>query len=126
MSRPKFVCVRENTEGEYAGAGGWLRVGTPAEVAVQTAIFTRAGTERVMRYSFELARSRRRKKLTSATKSNAWQYGMVFWDEVFAQLAAEYPDVQTEKWHVDALSARFVTHPEALDVGSRRTCSATS
>ncbi len=111
-----FICVRENTEGEYAGAGGRLHVGTPAEVAVQTAIFTRAGTERVMRYSFELARSRRRKKLTSATKSNAWQYAMVFWDEVFAQLTAEYPDVQTEKWHVDALAARFVTHPEALEV----------
>ncbi len=110
-----FICVRENTEGEYAGAGGRLHVGTPAEVAVQTSIFTRTGTERVMRYAFELARSRR-KKLTSATKSNAWQYGMVFWDEVFAGLTADYPDVATEKWHVDALTARFVTHPETFDV----------
>ena len=111
-----FICIRENTEGEYAGAGGRLHIGTPHEVAVQTGIFTRAGTERVMRYSFELARSRPRKKLTSATKSNAWQYAMVFWDEVFAQLAPEYPEVKTEKWHVDALAARFVTCPETFDV----------
>ena len=111
-----FICIRENTEGEYAGAGGRLHVGTPNEVAVQTGIFTRAGTERVMRYGFELARSRPRKKLTSATKSNAWQYAMVFWDEVFAQLAPEYPDVKTEKWHVDALAARMVTCPETFDV----------
>ncbi len=111
-----FVCIRENTEGEYAGAGGRVHVGTPHEVAVQTGIFTRAGTERVMRYSFELARSRPRKKLTSATKSNAWQYAMVFWDEVFSQLTGEYPDVITEKWHVDALAARFVTCPETFDV----------
>jgi tartrate dehydrogenase/decarboxylase/D-malate dehydrogenase len=111
-----FICIRENTEGEYAGAGGRLHVGTPYEVAVQTGIFTRAGTERVMRYSFELARSRPRKKLTSATKSNAWQYAMVFWDEVFARLSDEYRDVQVEKWHVDALAARFVTCPETFDV----------
>jgi tartrate dehydrogenase/decarboxylase/D-malate dehydrogenase len=111
-----FVCVRENTEGEYAGAGGRVHVGTPHEVAVQTGIFTRTGTERVMRYSFELARSRPRRKLTSATKSNAWQYAMVFWDEVFTQLSQEYPDVKTEKWHVDALAARFVTCPETFDV----------
>jgi tartrate dehydrogenase/decarboxylase/D-malate dehydrogenase len=111
-----FICIRENTEGEYAGAGGRLHVGTPYEVALQTGIFTRYGTERVMRYAFELARSRPRRKLTSATKSNAWQYGMVFWDETFAQLATEYPDVQTEKWHVDALAARFVTNPDTFDV----------
>jgi tartrate dehydrogenase/decarboxylase/D-malate dehydrogenase len=111
-----FVCIRENTEGEYAGAGGRLHVGTAHEVALQTGIFTRYGTERVMRYAFELAQSRPRHKLTSATKSNAWQYGMVFWDDTFAQLAAEYPDVQTEKWHVDALAARFVTNPDTFDV----------
>lgn len=111
-----FICVRENTEGEYSGAGGRVHVGTPNEVAVQTSVFTRLAVERVMRYSFELARSRPRHKLTSATKSNACQYSMVFWDEVFAELAAEYPDVQTEKWHVDALAARFVTHPQTLDV----------
>lgn len=111
-----FICIRENTEGEYSGAGGRVHTGGPHEVAVQTSIFTHMGTERVMRYAFELARSRPRKKLTSATKSNAWQYGMVFWDEVFVQLAQEYPDVQTEKWHVDALAARFITCPETLDV----------
>jgi tartrate dehydrogenase/decarboxylase/D-malate dehydrogenase len=111
-----FVCIRENTEGEYAGAGGRLHVGTPHEVALQTGIFTRYGTERVMRYAFELARSRPRRKLTSVTKSNAWQYGMVFWDETFVQLAADYPDVQTEKWHVDAMAARFITNPDTLDV----------
>jgi tartrate dehydrogenase/decarboxylase/D-malate dehydrogenase len=111
-----FVVIRENTEGEYSGAGGRVHVGTPHEVAIQTTIFTRTALERVMRYSFELARKRPKKKLTSATKSNAQQYSFVFWDEVFAELSKEYPDVQTEKWHVDALTARFVTHPETLDV----------
>ena len=110
-----FVCVRENTEGEYSGVGGRVHVGTPYEVALQTSVFTRHAVERVMRFSFELARERR-KKLTSVTKSNACQYSMVFWDDVFSELAAEYPDVQTEKWHVDAMAARFITHPETLDV----------
>jgi tartrate dehydrogenase/decarboxylase / D-malate dehydrogenase len=111
-----FICIRENTEGEYAGAGGRLHVGTPYEVALQTGIFTRYGTERVMRYAFELARSRPRKKLTSVTKSNAWQYGMVFWDETFTDIHKDYPDVQVEKWHVDAMAARFITNPDTLDV----------
>jgi tartrate dehydrogenase/decarboxylase/D-malate dehydrogenase len=111
-----FVCVRENTEGEYAGVGGRVHTQTSAEVAVQTSVFTRSGVERVMRYSFELAQGRPRRKLTSVTKSNACQYSMVFWDEVFAEIAAEYPDVETEEWHVDAMAARFVTHPETLDV----------
>ncbi|MBV8085543.1 MAG: tartrate dehydrogenase [Chloroflexi bacterium] len=111
-----FVCVRENTEGEYAGVGGRAQVGSAAEVAVQSGVFTRLGVERIIVYAFELARNRKRKKVTSATKSNALQYAMVFWDEVFAEVAARYPDVQTEKWHVDALAARFVTHPQTLDV----------
>ncbi len=110
-----FVVVRENTEGEYAGAGGRSHIHTGQEVAIQTSIFTRFATERVMRFAFELAR-RRRKKLTSATKSNACQYSMVFWDEVFEQVRSGYPDIQTEKWHVDALAARFITRPETLDV----------
>ena len=110
-----FVVIRENTEGEYAGAGGRVHNGTPQEVAVQTTIFTRMGVERIMRYAFEMARTRR-KKVTSATKSNAMQYVMVFWDEVFSQVAKDYPDVTTEKWHVDALAARFITHPQTLDV----------
>jgi len=111
-----FVCVRENTEGEYAGVGGRSQTGTPAEVAVQSGVFTRLGVERIIVYAFELARNRKRKKVTSATKSNALQYSMVFWDEVFGEVARRYPDVQTEKWHVDALAARFVTHPQTLDV----------
>ncbi len=111
-----FVCVRENTEGEYAGVGGRAQVGTPTEVAIQSGVFTRLGVERIIVYAFELARNRKRKKVTSATKSNALQYSMVFWDEVFAEVAQRYPDVQTEKWHVDALAARFVTHPQTFDV----------
>jgi tartrate dehydrogenase/decarboxylase/D-malate dehydrogenase len=111
-----FICVRENTEGEYAGAGGRLHVGTPQEVVVQTAIFTRTGTERVIRYAFELARRQGRRKVASATKSNALNHSMVFWDEIFSAVAAEYPEIQAEKYHVDALAARFITHPETLDV----------
>ena len=111
-----FVCVRENTEGEYSGVGGRVHVGTPYEVALQTSVFTRHAVERVIRFSFELARKRPKNKLISVTKSNACQYSMVFWDEVFSELAAEYSDVQTEKWHVDAMAARFITHPETLDV----------
>ncbi len=110
-----FVVIRENTEGEYAGAGGRSHLHTDQEVAIQTSIFTRFGTERVMRFAFELAR-KREKKLTCATKSNACQYSMVFWDEVFEQVKAQYPDIVTEKWHVDALAARFITRPETLDV----------
>jgi tartrate dehydrogenase/decarboxylase / D-malate dehydrogenase len=111
-----FVCVRENSEGEYAGAGGRVHVDTEHEVAIQTSVFTRHAVERVMRFSFEMARKTAKKKLTSVTKSNACQYSMVFWDEVFAQLTKEYPDVQTDKWHIDSMCARFVMKPEALDV----------
>ena len=110
-----FVVIRENTEGEYSGAGGRVHVGTAHEAVVQTTIFTRMGVERIIRYAFDLARTRR-KKVTSATKSNAMQHVMVFWDEVFSAVARDYPDVQTEKWHVDALAARFITHPHTLDV----------
>jgi tartrate dehydrogenase/decarboxylase / D-malate dehydrogenase len=111
-----FVCVRENTEGEYADAGGRVHRGTLEEVAMQTAVFTRRGVERIIRYAFELARREGRRKVTSATKSNAQQYGPVLWDEVYASVAAEYPEIATEKWHIDALAARFVTHPQTLDV----------
>lgn len=111
-----FVCVRENTEGEYSGVGGRVHGGTPYEVALQTSVFTRHALERVIRFSFELARKRPNRKLTSVTKSNALQYTMVLWDEVFSELAAQYPDVEIEKWHVDAMAARFISHPETLDV----------
>ena len=111
-----FVCVRENTEGEYAGVGGRVHRGGPDEVALQTGVFTRRATERIIRYAFDLARREGRGQVTSATKSNAQQYGMVLWDEVHAAVAADYPDIGTEKWHIDALAARFVTHPQSFDV----------
>jgi len=110
-----FLCVRENTEGEYAGIGGRLRAGSPEEVATQTAVFTRHGTERVVRYAFELARARKG-RLTSATKSNALNHSMVFWDEVVTSVAADYPDIEVTSTHVDALAARFVLAPQLLDV----------
>jgi len=111
-----FVCVRENSEGEYAGAGGRVHIHTEHEVAIQTSVFTRHAVERVMRFAFELARKSPKRKLTCVTKSNACQYSMVFWDEVFAELAKQYPDVTTDKWHIDSMAARFVTKPDALDV----------
>jgi tartrate dehydrogenase/decarboxylase/D-malate dehydrogenase len=110
-----FVIVRENLEGEYSGVGGRIHRGTADEVAIQTSIFTRKASERVIRYSFDLSKTRR-KKVTNVTKSNALQYSMVFWDEIFLEIASDYPDVQIEKWHVDAMAARFITHPETLDV----------
>jgi tartrate dehydrogenase/decarboxylase/D-malate dehydrogenase len=111
-----MICVRENSEGEYCGMGGRLHGGTPYELAEQTGIFTRQGIERIARYAFTLARSRPRKILASATKSNALQHAMVLWDEVVAGVATEFPDVELKKYHVDALCARMVTHPHTLDV----------
>lgn len=110
-----ILCIRENTEGEYSGAGGRVHQGTANEVAVETAIFTRAGVERILRFGFEQA-MRRSKRLASVTKSNAQKYSMVFWDEVTDQLAAEYPEVQVSHYHVDAIAARMVMAPETLDV----------
>lgn len=112
----RMMFVRENTEGEYCGLGGRFKRGTPDEVAIQQSVFTRKGVERVLRYAFELARRRERKRLASATKSNAMQYTMVLWDEVLRELAEEYADVTVSNYHVDALAARMVTHPESLDV----------
>ncbi len=111
-----MVCIRENTEGEYAGVGGRVHQGMGEEVAIQSMVFTRAGTERIIRYAFECARQHGRKKLTSATKSNSMQYSMVFWDEVFGQVAVDYPDIAHEQQLVDSLAARFVSRPESLDV----------
>lgn len=111
-----MVFIRENSEGEYAGIGGRLRPGADDEVAVQTTIFTRKGVERVMRYAFEEARRRPRKLLACATKSNALQYTMVFWDEVCEEVARDYPDVEVRKYHIDALAARMISQPESLDV----------
>ena len=111
-----MICVRENSEGEYCGIGGRLHAGTPQELAEQTGVFTRHGIERIARYAFKLAESRPRKMLASATKSNALQHIMVLWDEVVADVAREFPHVELRKYHVDALCARMVTHPQTLDV----------
>jgi tartrate dehydrogenase/decarboxylase/D-malate dehydrogenase len=110
-----ILCIRENTEGEYAGAGGRVHNGTLDEVAVETSIFTRKGVERILRFGFEQAR-KRRGKLASVTKSNAQKYSMVFWDEITALVAADYPDVEVTNYHIDAMAARMVMAPESLDV----------
>lgn len=110
-----ILCIRENTEGEYSGAGGRIHVGTPDEVAVETSIFTRRGVERILRFGFEQARQRRG-RLASVTKSNAQKHSMVFWDEVTEAIAPEYPDVEVTRYHIDAIAARFVMQPETLDV----------
>lgn len=110
-----ILCIRENTEGEYSGAGGRIHVGTDNEVAIETAIFTRAGVERIIRFGLEQARARR-KKLASVTKSNAQKHSMVFWDEVTGEMAKEYPDVEVSSYHIDAMAARMVLAPESLDV----------
>jgi tartrate dehydrogenase/decarboxylase/D-malate dehydrogenase len=110
-----WVVVRENTEGEYAGHGGRSHRGLPEEVATETAVFTRAGVTRVQRFAFELARKRPRKQLTLVTKSNAQRYGMVLWDEIFFELARNYPDVKTDRELVDAVTTRMVLKPNTLD-----------
>jgi len=110
-----MVFIRENTEGEYAGVGGRVHVGTPHEVAIETAVFSRFNVERVVRYAFELARGRR-KHLTSVTKSNAQRYGMTFWDDVVTAVARDYPDVTVTSLLVDAAAALLVRAPERFDV----------
>jgi tartrate dehydrogenase/decarboxylase / D-malate dehydrogenase len=110
-----FCVVRENTEGEYSDVGGIANVGTSDEAATQTAVFTRRGCDRVMRYAFELAR-RRRSHVTSATKSNGILHSMPYWDSRFEAIAAEYPDVAADKYHIDILCAHFVRHPDWFDV----------
>lgn len=110
-----MMVYRENTEGEYAPIGGRQYVGTPDEIAIQTSVFTRRGCERIMRAAFEGARKRRR-KVTSITKSNAQQFGMVLWDEVFRDVARHYPDVQANSLLIDAAAMDFVRKPEVFDV----------
>jgi len=111
-----FVVVRENVEGEYSEIGGRLYRGTDAEMAVQENIFTRKGVDRVMRYAFELAASRAKKHLTSATKSNGIIHTMPFWDERFRAVGADYPGIKTDQYHIDILCAHFVAHPDWFDV----------
>lgn len=111
-----FYVVRENNEGEYSNMGGRIYAGTAHDTVVQNSIFTRMGTERIIRYAFELARSKGKKRVSSATKSNGINYSMPFWDEIFTEIARGYPDIESEQFHVDALAARFVTHPQHFGV----------
>jgi len=111
-----FVVVRENTEGEYSSIGGRMFEGTEFEFAVQQSTFTRRGVDRIMKYAFEMARSRPKRHLTSATKSNGISVTMPFWDERFRAMAAQYPDVRTDQYHIDILCAQFVMHPDWFDV----------
>ena len=110
-----WLIVRENSEGEYAGHGGRAHRGHPEEVATETAIFTRRGVERIMRFAFDAAQKRPRKLLTVVTKSNAQRHGMVFWDEIAALVAADYPDVAWDKELVDAMTTRMVRKPGSID-----------
>ncbi|MDE3149562.1 MAG: tartrate dehydrogenase, partial [Acidobacteriota bacterium] len=110
-----WVIVRENTEGEYSGAGGRVHQGFPIEVAADMSVMTRAGVERIQRYAFRMAQSRPRKLLTVVTKSNAQRHAMVMWDEVAGQVAKDFPDVTWDKEMVDAMTARMVNRPASLD-----------
>ncbi|HEY4957412.1 MAG TPA: tartrate dehydrogenase [Caldimonas sp.] len=111
-----WVIIRENSEGEYAGHGGRAHRGLPIEVGTETAVFTRAGVQRIHRFAFELARKRPRRQLTLVTKSNAQRFGMVMWDEIFFEVARDYPDVRTDRELVDAVTTRMVLKPKSLDV----------
>ena len=112
-----FVVVRENTEGEYTQVGGFVYQHQPEEIAVQTAVFTRRGIERIVRFAFELAAKRNRKRrVTSITKSNAQGYSMVLWDRVFQEVASHFPDIETESLLVDAAAMNFIRRPQSFDV----------
>jgi tartrate dehydrogenase/decarboxylase/D-malate dehydrogenase len=111
-----WVIVRENSEGEYAGVGGRAHQGFAEEVAMDVSVFTRSGVERIQRFALDLARSRPRKQLTLVTKSNAQRHGMVMWDDTFARVKQDYPDVSTDKMLVDAMTTRMVLDPSSLDV----------
>lgn len=110
-----WAIVRENSEGEYSGSGGRVHKGLPEELATETSVFTRVGVERIHRFAFELARIRPRKHLTLVTKSNAQRHGMVLWDEIFYEVAENYPDVRTNRVLVDAVTTVMVLKPETLD-----------
>nr|WP_272867846.1 tartrate dehydrogenase [Candidatus Halocynthiibacter alkanivorans] len=111
-----FVVVRENIEGEYSEIGGRIYAGTDQEAAIQESIFTRRGVDRIMEYAFQLAQGRARKHVTSATKSNGIIHTMPFWDERFAAAGERYPEVKTDQYHIDILTAHFVQHPDWFDV----------
>ena len=111
-----FVVVRENTEGEYSSVGGRMFEGTDREIVFQESVFSRRGVDRIMKFAFELAQSRPRHKVTSATKSNGIAITMPYWDERFKAMAASYPDVATDTYHIDILTAHFVQRPQIFDV----------
>ncbi len=111
-----FIVVRENVEGEYSSIGGRLYGGTEQEQVSQLSVFTRRGCDRIMRYAFEMAKIRPRKLVTSATKSNGIMHTMPYWDERFKAVAAQYPDIKTNQFHIDILTAHFVQHPDWFDV----------
>jgi tartrate dehydrogenase/decarboxylase / D-malate dehydrogenase len=110
-----WVIIRENSEGEYSGSGGRVHQGLPEEVATETSVFTRVGVARIHRFAFELARKRPRKRLTLVTKSNAQRHGMVLWDQIFYEVAKDYPEVKTDRVLVDAMTTRMVLKPASLD-----------
>jgi len=110
-----FVVVRENTEGEYSEIGGRSGKGTADEICIQEAVFTRKGVDRILKYAFDMA-AKRRKHVTSATKSNGIVHTMPFWDERFAEMAKRYPQVKTDQYHIDILTSHFVRHPDWFDV----------
>lgn len=111
-----FIVVRENTEGEYSNSGGRLHVGTPHEVVVQNSVFTKMGSERILKYAYELAQKRGSGQLAVATKSNALNFSMPFWDEVAKEMGLNYADIEPKFYHIDALVAFFVSRPEVFDV----------
>ena len=111
-----FVVIRENTEGEYSSVGGRMYEGTPREVAFQESVFSRHGVDRILKFAFELAKKRADKHLTSATKSNGISITMPYWDERFRAMAAQYPGVRTDQYHIDILTAHFVLNPDRFDV----------
>ena len=111
-----FVVVRENTEGEYSSVGGRMYEGTDREIVFQQSVFSRKGVDRILKFAFELARTRPKKHLTSATKSNGISITMPYWDERVRAMAPAYPDVRTDQFHIDILSAHFVQRPERFDV----------
>jgi len=112
----EFIVVRENTEGEYSSVGGRMFEGTEREVVFQESVFTRKGVDRILRFAFELAQKRPAKHVTSATKSNGISITMPYWDERFRAMAAQFPDIRTDQYHIDILSAHFVQRPQAFDV----------
>ncbi|KPQ30803.1 tartrate dehydrogenase [Halomonas sp. HL-93] len=111
-----FYVVRENTEGEYSSVGGKMFEGTDREVVIQDTVMTRTGVDRVLKYAFDLAQTRPRKKLTSATKSNGISITMPYWDERVVEMAKSYPEIAVDKFHIDILTANFVLHPDWFDV----------